>query len=199
MRLTGFTRVPDPINSEQLASAITTALGKTAWVEVTPTEAIVEGSTIGESDRAAIQTVINAYTFVAPPTGAQGPAGPQGPKGDTGDTGAQGLQGPPGTAPVPVYATLGAGTAMALATNNMVQITPTANVTLTTTVPAAGSLRHIKVLTSGATSRTITFGTGFKPTTTLATGTTTGRVFIVEFISDGTNLYEASRTIAMAA
>jgi hypothetical protein len=48
-------------------------------------------------------------------------------------------------------------------------------------------------------SFTITFGSGFKPTATLATGTTTARVFALSFISDGTNLYETGRTVAMVA
>jgi len=55
------------------------------------------------------------------------------------------------------------------------------------------------VLTSGTSSFVITFGSGFKPVGTLATGTTASRVFIVNFISNGTNLYEAGRTAAMVA
>jgi hypothetical protein len=101
---------------------------------------------------------------------------------------------------VPSYAALANGTtAMALATNHVVKVTPTGNSTLTTTVPAAGTFCAVIILTSGTVSRTITFGTGFKPTATLATGTTSGRVFVVTFVSDGTNLYESARTIAMPA
>ena len=100
----------------------------------------------------------------------------------------------------PTYALLANGaTAMDFATNSAVKVTPTANATYTTTVPAAGHVRHLIVLTSGTTSRTITFGSGFKPTATLATGTTTARVFVLTFVSDGANLYEASRTVAMPA
>lgn len=88
---------------------------------------------------------------------------------------------------------------MGFGTVGTVKVTPTANATYTTTVPAAGTACHLIVLTSGTTSRTITFGTGFKPTGTLATGTTSGRVFVVHWISDGTNLYEAGRTAAMVA
>jgi hypothetical protein len=163
----------------------------------------------------------------AGPTGSTGPAGPQGPEGprgltgDTGpaggqgpqgiqgltgsqgpkgDTGAQGPQGPAGAAPAPVHTVLANGaTAMDLATNDSVKVTPTANATYTTTVPAAGHRRTILVLTSGTTSRTITFGSGFKAVGTLATGTTSARVFVINFISDGTNLYEAGRTAAMVA
>ncbi len=55
------------------------------------------------------------------------------------------------------------------------------------------------ILTSGVSSFTLTFGTGFKPTGTLATGTTSARVFVLGFLSDGVNLYEKSRTVAMVA
>lgn len=88
---------------------------------------------------------------------------------------------------------------MAFGTNDAVKVTPTANATYTTTVPAAGKRVVLMVLTSGTTSRTITFGTGFKPTATLATGTVSARVFVLTFVSDGTNLYEASRTVAIVA
>lgn len=101
---------------------------------------------------------------------------------------------------MPTYAALANGTtAMALATNNVVKVTPTGNSTLTTTVPAAGTYCSVIILTSGTVSRTVTFGTGFKATATLATGTTSARVFVVSFVSDGTNLYEMARTIAMVA
>lgn len=137
------------------------------------------------------------------PKGDQGIQGIQGVKGDKGDTGQQGIQGIQGTAgtnAVPTYATLANDTlTLALATNNTVKLTVTANRTLTTTVPAAGTHCHVIVLTAGTSSFTITFGTGFKPTGTLATGTTSARVFVLAFISDGTNLYETSRTAAMVA
>jgi hypothetical protein len=89
-------------------------------------------------------------------------------------------------------------TAMALAANINVRVTPTANATFTTTVPAAGLTATIMILTSGASSYTITFGSGFRTTGTLATGTTTARYFMLSFISDGTVLVETSRTAAMA-
>jgi hypothetical protein len=101
---------------------------------------------------------------------------------------------------VPVYAALAPGTAaMAFGTNTVVKVTPTANATFTSTVPAAGSIRVLLILTSGTTSRTITFGTGFKAVGTLATGTTSARVFSISWVSDGTNLYEIARTAAMVA
>jgi hypothetical protein len=100
----------------------------------------------------------------------------------------------------PTYATLANGTTvLALATNNTVKVTPTATATLTTTVPAAGTHCHTIVLTSGTTTFTLTFGAGFKPTATLVTGTVAARVFVLAWISDGTSLYEVSRTAAMPA
>jgi len=89
-------------------------------------------------------------------------------------------------------------TAMAFGTDNVARVTPTATATFTSTVPAAGAICVLSILTSGATSYTITFGTGFKSTGTLATGTTTARYFNITFVSDGTNLIEMSRTVAIA-
>jgi hypothetical protein len=98
------------------------------------------------------------------------------------------------------YAALASGTvAMAFATNAVVKVTPTAASTFTTTVPPAGTLVQLMILTAGIASFVITFGAGFKAVGTLATGTTANRVFVINFISDGTNLYESGRTAAMVA
>ena len=131
----------------------------------------------------------------------ENPGSIKGDKGDPGLQGVQGIQGIPGVdVDAPVYTVLLSGTlAMGFATNTCVKITPSATQTFTTTVPPAGHERILIILTSGTASRTITFGTGFKPTGTLATGTVTARVFVIRWISDGTNLYEAGRTAAMVA
>jgi hypothetical protein len=101
---------------------------------------------------------------------------------------------------VPTYQQLANGaTAMGFGTTDVVKVTPTANATYTTTVPPAGTRCALIVLTSGNTSRTITFGAGFRAIGTLATGTTTGRVFVIEWVSDGNVLYEAGRTAAIVA
>jgi hypothetical protein len=84
-----------------------------------------------------------------------------------------------------------------LAINKASVVTISADTTLTTTVPKLGSTAFVIVITSGATSRTVTFGTGFKSTGTLATGTDADRRFVFQFISDGTNLLEVSRTAAI--
>jgi len=88
-------------------------------------------------------------------------------------------------------------TAMALGSNNVVKVTPNATATFTTTVAPAGATASIIIVTSGTTSYTITFGTGFLTTGTLATGTVTAKTFVVNFVSDGTTMIETSRTVAM--
>ena len=87
--------------------------------------------------------------------------------------------------------------ALAFATKQTATVTPTALGTFTTTVPPAGTICTLIILTSGASSYTMTFGTGFKSTGTLATGVTTGKYFTVSFISNGTLVIETSRTTAM--
>lgn len=95
------------------------------------------------------------------------------------------------------YSALSNGTlALAFGTNSTVKVTPTATGSFTTTIPAAGTQCHLIILTSGTTSFTMTFGTGFKSVGTLATGTTTAKTFVVHFISDGTTVIEAGRTAA---
>ena len=97
-----------------------------------------------------------------------------------------------------LFANVGTNTvAQALATNHVSQVTVSANITLTTTVPPAGTTARVIIVTSGTTSRTVTFGTGFKATTTLVTGTISARRFVVTFVSDGTQLLETSRTLAI--
>lgn len=79
------------------------------------------------------------------------------------------------------------------------QVTPAASRTYTVGgIAPDGEVCHFAIVTSGTTSRTITFGTGFKTTGTLTTGTTSGRTFVISFVSDGTNMIEMSRTVAMA-
>lgn len=98
-----------------------------------------------------------------------------------------------------LFADVGTNTAAQnLATNHVSQVTISANATLTTTVPPAGTTARVIIITSGATSRTVVFGTGFKATGNLLTGTTANRRFVVTFVSDGTRLLETSRTIAIA-
>lgn len=88
--------------------------------------------------------------------------------------------------------------ALAFGADGVCKVTPTATGTFTSTVPPAGTRATLIVLTSGTTTYTMTFGTGFKTTGVLVTGVLSARYFVFQFISDGTNLIEASRTIAIA-
>ena len=88
---------------------------------------------------------------------------------------------------------------MAFGTAATRKVTPTATATYTTTVPAAGTICYLLILTSGVTSYTITFGTGFKSSGTLATGTTSGRLWVIPWISDGVNLIESRSRTAVPA
>lgn len=75
--------------------------------------------------------------------------------------------------------------------------TPTQNETINAPTVVTGQTIRIVITTAGSSSYTLTFGTNFKSTGTLATGVTTGKVFVVEFLSDGVNYNEESRTTAM--
>lgn len=91
-----------------------------------------------------------------------------------------------------------AGTlALALASRGVATVTPNATDTFTTTVPPAGTRCNLILTTSGTTSFTMTFGTGFVTTGPLTTGTVTAKKFVLAFISDGTALIEEGRTVAM--
>lgn len=75
--------------------------------------------------------------------------------------------------------------------------TPSGAITYNMANPQAGRRVTFILTTSGTSSFNITFGTGFKTTGVLATGTVTAKTFSVSFICDGTNLVETSRTTAM--
>lgn len=99
------------------------------------------------------------------------------------------------------------GTIQALATTTPLTVTPTSTfMTLTPTQSqtlnfaapvGAGLYLVLEIVTSGTSSFTITFGTNTKTTGTLATGTTSGKYFVVCLTSDATNWVEQSRTTAM--
>ena len=93
---------------------------------------------------------------------------------------------------------LSAGTlALAFGTKNNCSVTPNAAGAFTTTVPPSGTVCTLTINTSGTTSFSMTFGSGFKSTGALATGTVTAKTFTVVFISDGTTVNEISRSVAM--
>lgn len=81
-------------------------------------------------------------------------------------------------------------------------VTPAGSMTINVSAASlakatAGSRVSIVVTTSGTTSYTVTFGTNFKSTGTLSTGTVSGKVFTVSFVFDGINWCETGRTTAM--
>lgn len=87
---------------------------------------------------------------------------------------------------------------MTSATQTVFNITPTGACTFNATGGIAGARMTFIVTTSGTSAFILTWGTNFKTTATLSTGTTTAKVFCVNFIcKDGTNWYETGRTTAM--
>jgi hypothetical protein len=75
-------------------------------------------------------------------------------------------------------------------------LVPAHTATLNVSGGVSGEHLTLRVLTSGTTSYTLTFGTGFSSTGTLATGTTDAKVFVVSFVHDGTAFREVARTAA---
>ena len=87
---------------------------------------------------------------------------------------------------------------VAMNTANVFTITPTGNCTFNASGGVAGQRATFVILTSGTTSRTLTWNTNFKVSGTLATGTTTAKYFCIDFIcKDGTLWVETGRTAAM--
>lgn len=83
-------------------------------------------------------------------------------------------------------------------TSKVVTITPTGDCTFNARGGFPGNTLCFYITTTGTTSRTLTFGTNFKTTGTLATGTVTAKTFLVTFrCLDGITWAEASRTTAM--
>lgn len=102
----------------------------------------------------------------------------------------------------PRKATLAAGATPSFAPGaeiNLYELTPAEAETIAGVVTGClpGKSYFLKVLTSGTTSYTLTFGANFKSTGTLATGTSDAKTFLIHFIFDGTNFVEVSRTAAM--
>lgn len=82
-------------------------------------------------------------------------------------------------------------------TASVFTLTPAQAETINATNCTAGETATIVVTTSGTTSFILTFSTNFKTVGTLATGTTTAKVFTISFRCNGTTATELSRTTAM--
>jgi hypothetical protein len=100
---------------------------------------------------------------------------------------------------------LGTGTALsgtsgavtATMDSRLKTLTPAGNCTINATGGVLAQACTFDITTSGTSSYTLTFGTSFKSTGTLATGTVTAKKFTVSFIYDSTNWCETGRTAAM--
>jgi hypothetical protein len=80
---------------------------------------------------------------------------------------------------------------------SILTITPTGACTFNASGGFAGQLVTFIITTSGTTSFTLTFGTNFRKTGTLATGTTSARFFAITFrCVNGTIWQEICRTAA---
>jgi len=138
------------------------------------------------------------------PKGDQGATGVKGDKGDTGNQGnqgiqgVQGIQGIPGIIPDPIVTALGTtgSIVVPMAAADVFTITPTGACTFTTTSFKSGKRITFIILTSGTTSRTLTWSTGFKPLSTLSTGTVTGKYFSLTFICVGSLWIETGARLA---
>lgn len=87
------------------------------------------------------------------------------------------------------------GTITVNMTTSVITCTPTGAMTLNASGGVAGQILTFSFTTSGTSSFVITFGTNFRKTATLATGTTSARFFTVTFrCLDGTTWTEISRT-----
>lgn len=99
------------------------------------------------------------------------------------------------SASAPTSATTGTITVNMI--SSVITCTPTGAMTLNASGGVAGQIITFSFTTSGTTSFVITFGTNFRKTGTLATGTTSARFFTVTFrCLDGTIWSEISRTAA---
>lgn len=107
-----------------------------------------------------------------------------------------------GTVALQSTATLAAGSAPSFAPGagvSVYKLTPAQDETIAAVTAGAvsGKSYCLVVTTSGTSSFTLTFGTNFKTTGTLATGTASGKVFVIQFIFDGVKFIEVARTAAM--
>jgi hypothetical protein len=97
-----------------------------------------------------------------------------------------------------VALTPGATPAIDATLGKIFTVTPGEAEAITVSGGVVGQEIILKVLTSGATSYNLTFGTGFGANAgALATGVTTAKVFVVRFVHDGTSFVEVGRTAAM--
>lgn len=66
----GFTRPADPIDATQLATKISTDIGKTVLAVVTSTDVLITGGTLVSGDGTGIQNSMNTYFYIGLQYGA---------------------------------------------------------------------------------------------------------------------------------
>lgn len=87
------------------------------------------------------------------------------------------------------------GTMTVSMANSVITVTPTGACTFNASGGVVGQITTFIITTSGTTSFTLTWGTNYRKTGTLATGTTSARFFAVSFVCvNGTIWQEISRT-----
>jgi hypothetical protein len=80
---------------------------------------------------------------------------------------------------------------------DVLTLTPLGACTINADAAQDGNILLIVITTSGTTSRAITFGTNFKASGNLATGTVNGKKFILKFLGMGELWYQIIRTAAL--
>lgn len=89
------------------------------------------------------------------------------------------------------------GTMTVNMTTTIITITPTNACTFNGSGGVTGQRATFVITTSGSSSFTLTWGTNYKTVGTLATGTTTAKIFCVSFLcTNGTQWVETGRTAA---
>lgn len=86
---------------------------------------------------------------------------------------------------------------MSASAENLFTITPTRSEIIMTTTGGEGDSALFRVLTTGSESYAITWGSGFKSSGSLTTGTTPSKKYVVEFVNDGVDWLELKRTTAL--
>lgn len=97
----------------------------------------------------------------------------------------------------PVALTDGATVTLDSSTGGVFTLTPGQADTINVTNVVNGADMKLIITTSGTSAFVMTFGTNFKTTGTLSTGTVTGKVFVIQFVAANGVYNEVSRTTAM--
>ncbi len=97
----------------------------------------------------------------------------------------------------PTALTPGSSVAITASAARTFTLTPAQTESITVSGGTAGQDLYLLILTSGSSSFTLTFSTGFHSAGTLATGTSSNKYFLLHFVNVGGTYFEVSRTAAM--